>query len=132
MEREERDERVERDELEHRAHSRKRLVWGFFLMALGSGFLLDRLHIVEMPSIGRMWPAIFLVIAAIHVVEGRLGGAVTWVVLSAWFFACEFGWYGLDYRNSWPLVLVAVGMGIVVRALRGEPWRRRWREGGGS
>ena len=131
-ERDERDERELRDERVHRAHSRKRLVWGFFLIALGSGFLLDRLGLVDMPSIGRMWPAFFLVIAAIHVAEGKLGGAVTWVVLSAWFFACEFGWYGLDYRNSWPLVLVAVGAGIVVRALRGEPGHVRWRERGGS
>jgi hypothetical protein len=45
--------------------------------------------------------------------------------------ACEFGWYGLDYHNSWPLVLVAVGAGIVVRALGGEP-KRRVPEGGAS
>jgi hypothetical protein len=125
-------EQAERDEKRNRMHMRKRLVWGFFLIALGTWFLLDRLGLVYMPSIGRMWPVIFLVIAAIHVAENRLGGALTWVVLSAWFFACEFGWYGLDYRNSWPLVLVAVGAGIVVRAVRGEPARRRWRERGGS
>ena len=125
------DERVDRIE---RSSSRKRLVWGFFLIALGTGFLLDRTGLVDMPSFGRLWPAIFMVIAALHVVEGRFGGAITWVMLSAWFFACEFGWYGLNYHNSWPLVLVAVGSGIVVRALRFEPAHRhrRWREGGGS
>jgi hypothetical protein len=132
MEPELQSEQAERDEKHNRMHMRKRLVWGFFLIVLGTGFLLDRLGILYMPSIGRMWPAIFLVIAAIHVAENRLGGAITWVVLSAWFFACEFGWYGFDYRNSWPLVLVAVGAGIVVRAVRGEPARRRWRERGGS
>ena len=117
-----------------RSHSRKRLVWGFFLIALGSGFLLDRLGLIQMPPYGRWWPAFFLVIAALHVVEGRFGGALTWLILSAWFFACENRWYGLNYRNSWPLVLVAVGAGIVVRALRFEPAHRhrRWREGGGS
>jgi hypothetical protein len=132
---------MERDEQEQTAHTRKKVVWGFFLIALGSGFLLDRLHLIEMPSLGRLWPAVFLVIAALHVAEGRLGGAVTWVLLSAWFFACEYEWYGLDYRNSWPLVLVAVGTGIVVRALRGEPvgakvrvkfGHRTWRGGDGS
>ncbi|HEY2953673.1 MAG TPA: DUF5668 domain-containing protein [Candidatus Eisenbacteria bacterium] len=107
------------------------LVWGFFLIALGGAFLLERLGWFEMPNLGRMWPVVFAVIATINIAEGRLGSALTFLMLCAWFFACEFGWYGLDYHNSWPLVLVAVGAGIVVRALRGEP---RWgvREGGES
>jgi cell wall-active antibiotic response 4TMS protein YvqF len=125
MEQEERQDQIER------AHIRKSVVWGLFLMLLGSGFLLDRLHLIDMPSIGRLWPAVFLGIAGLHAAEGRLGGTVTFLLLGAWFFACEFGWYGLDYHNSWPLVLVAVGAGIVVRALRGEP-RRRYRMGGWS
>ncbi len=118
-----------------RGHEERRparaLVWGFFLIALGSAFLLQRLGVVEMPNVGRLWPAVFAVIAVIHIAEGRLGSALTFTLLCAWFFACEFGWYGLDYGNSWPLVLVAVGAGIVVRALGGEP-RHGVREGGES
>jgi hypothetical protein len=34
--------------------------------------------------------------------------------------AANAGWYGLTWRNSWPLALVAVGAGIVVRALAGQ------------
>jgi len=109
----------------------KALVWGFFLIVLGSAFLLDRMGVVDMPELGRLWPAVFAVIAVSHFAEGRLGGAITFLMLCAWFFACEFEWYGLDYHNSWPLVLVAVGAGIVVRALGGEP-KRRAPEGGGS
>ena len=124
----EQDEGVER---ELRRRATKSLVWGIFLVALGSAFLLDRLHVVDLPSLGSLWPAVFFVIATGHVAEGRLGSALTFTLLGAWFFACEFGWYGLDYGNSWPLVLIAVGAGIVVRALRSEP-RRREREGGPS
>src|SRR5262245_61620501 len=106
------------------------LVWGLFLMALGSAFLLDRLDVVNMPNLGSLWPLVFPVIGIAHLAEGRFGQAITFILLGAWFFACEFNWYGLDYGNSWPLVLVAVGAGIVVRALGLEP--RRVREGGGS
>ena len=109
----------------------KAIVWGFFLIVLGSAFLLDRMGVVQMPDLGRLWPAVFAVIALSHIVERRLGAALTFLLLCAWFFACEFGWYGLDYHNSWPLVLVAVGAGIVVRALGGEP-KRSVREGGES
>ena len=107
------------------------MVWGFFLMVLGGAFLLDRLGVVEMPEVRQLWPAVFAVIAVSHIADGRLGSGLTFLLLSAWFFACEFGWYGLDYQNSWPLVLVAVGAGIVLRALGGEP-KPRVAEGGES
>jgi hypothetical protein len=107
-------------------------VWGVFLIVLGAGFLLDQLHLFDMPSIGELWPAIFFVIALLNAGEGRLGSALTFVVLGFWFFACEFRWYGFRYGNSWPLVLIAVGAGIVVRALGGERPRGRMWDGGTS
>ena len=119
---------MERDE---RNRATKKLVWGIFLIVLGGAFLFDRLHLVDLPSLGSLWPAVFLVIAVSHIAEGRLGSALTFLLLGAWFFACEFGWYGLDYGNSWPLVLIAVGAGIVVRAIGGDLGKRA-REGGES
>ena len=118
---------VEQDE--HRRR-RKRLIWGVFLMLLGGAFLLDRLHVVDLPSLGSLWPAIFLVITVSHVSEGRLGSALKSLLLGFWFFACQFGWYGFRYSNSWPMAVIATGAGIVVRALRGEPRHRMW--GGGE
>ena len=112
---------MERDE---RSRATKRLIWGIFLIAIGSAFLLERLHLVDLPSLGSLWPAVFLVIAVSRLAEGHFGSALTNLLIGAWFFACQFGWYGLDYGNSWPLALIAVGGGIVVRALRGESRRR--------
>ena len=118
-----------------RGHARMRpakaLVWGFFLIALGSAFLLQQLQVIKLSNLGELWPVVFAVIAVSHIADGRLGSALTFLLLCAWFFACEFGWYGLDYHNSWPLVLVAVGVGIVARALGGD-LPRRVREGGES
>ena len=106
------------------------LIWGIFLVALGAGFLLDQMGVVHMPRLWDLWPVVFLVIGTAHIAEGRLGSALTFLLIGAWCFACEFGWYGMDFHNSWPVILVAVGAGIVVRALGGE--RRRVPEGGGS
>ena len=114
-----------------RAHGAKSMVWGIALIVLGSLFLLERTGMIDVPSLGSLWPAVFGVIAIARVAEGQYGSAVTFLLLGAWFFACEFGWYGLDYSNSWPLVMIAVGAGIVVRALGGVV-RGGTREGGES
>ena len=109
--------------------SRKTLVWGLFLIALGGVFLLGRLGLVEVRWVGELWPAVFFAIAANHFMDRRPGSGVMFTLMGVWFFACTFGWLGLTYRNSWGLLLVAVGLGIVIRAISGEePRRRIWRE----
>ena len=103
----------------------KSVVWGLFLIALGGIFLLERFGGPAMPDLGQLWPLVFYAIAVIHVFERRLGSALSMFLLGSWFLAVEFGWLGFTWSNSWPLVLVAVGSGIVLKALTGEERRRR-------
>jgi hypothetical protein len=114
-----------------RRRAMRRVIWGVFMITLGGVFLMARLHYVDLPSIWKLWPAVFAVVTVGHIVEGRYGSALTSLLLGFWFFACQFDWYGFTYGNSWPVVLIAVGAGIVVRALRAEPRRRMW-DGGAS
>ncbi len=110
--------------------SMKTQVWGWFLIAVGALFLLDRFQIVHLPNIGQLWPLVFVVIAVTHVIEGRIGSAVMFLALGAWFQVCTLEWHGFTYSNSWPMVLIAVGIGIVIRALTGEDARYRERVAG--
>ncbi len=107
----------------------RKVIWGLFLVGLGVLFLLERFGAIG--SIGAWWPLIFVVLGLTHLVERRIGGALVMFLLGAWFFAVTQGWNGMTYGNSWPLVLVAVGAGIVVKALTGEESGRR-KEGGAS
>jgi hypothetical protein len=102
----------------------KRVVWGVFLIALGALFLLGQFGTFHWAGLIEWWPLIFFAIGVGQIIDRRIGAAVTSFLVGGWFFACESGWYGLDYGNSWGLVLVAVGIGIVIRALLGEPSRR--------
>lgn len=110
----------------------KSLIWGLFLVALGSVLLLDRFGMISIPELGRLWPLVLIVIGITRVAAGRPGSSVTFFLLGAWFLACEFDWYGLTYRNSWPLILVAIGASMVVRAIVGEGGRRGMSGGGAS
>ena len=116
-------------EQDKRTRETKRAIWGLFLIALGVLLLIERFGPWAIPSIGRLWPAVLFAFAVSRLTEGRLGGALTFAGLGTWFFAVEFHWYGFDWGNSWPLALVAVGLGIVVRARPGEDRRRLRRLG---
>ncbi len=119
----------ERIEAVKRSLNKSRLVWGLALVALGVLLLLDRFGPWQLPGIGQLWPVALFVFALGRLLDGRPGGALTLAALGAWFLAVEFHWYGMHWGNSWPLALVAVGLGIVVRALTGEDRRRLRRLG---
>jgi hypothetical protein len=110
-------------EMEERHRPHRQILWGLFLMALGGLFLLDRTGLVELPSIGRFWPAVLLVIGASKFLARRWGSGAMLSLMGLAFFAAEFGWAGLAYHNFWPLLLVAVGVGIVIKALSREDER---------
>jgi hypothetical protein len=98
----------------------RRFLWGVFLMVIGGALLLGQAGILDVPSIWRLWPVVFLVIATASLLEGKPGGAVMMGMIGLSFFAAEFRWMGLSYRSFWPLLVVAVGLGMVVGAISGE------------
>ncbi|MBI5709396.1 MAG: hypothetical protein HZC42_03705 [Candidatus Eisenbacteria bacterium] len=100
------------------------MVWGLFLIGIGVLFMLERFDVVDIPRVGQLWPLVFYVIGMLHFVDQRPGSGVMFVLMGTWFFICEFEWRGLTYGNSWGLLLVAVGAGMVVKALSGERSRR--------
>ena len=98
----------------------KSMIWGAFLIALGTVMLLERLAVLAVPPATQLWPTILIALGIARFVEGRIGAGLTWVLAGGWLLACGFGWLGLTYDNSWPLLLVALGVGIVARGLRHE------------
>lgn len=98
----------------------KRVVWGLFLMGLGTVLLLMQLGIVEIPGLWRFWPVVFGVTALSQLTERKPGAAAMSVLMGVAFFAAQFGWLGLTYRSFWPLLVVAVGVGIALAAISGE------------
>lgn len=118
---------MEEQNQDDKARTWKGMVWGVFLILLGTAFLLDRIGTLELPHIGHLWPVVFFVIGTGQIVERRFGSSVFMFALGLWFFACNENWMGLDYGNSWPLMMVAIGLSIVFKALTREDERRRRR-----
>jgi hypothetical protein len=108
-----------------RSHRRRRsrggLGIGVVLVLLGMLFLFARLGIYELGDFWEWWPLVPIVYgvfraASWHSAE-EVGSGVTAIFLGGWFLVATHGWRGLGWSDSWPLALVAVGAGMVVRAL---------------
>ncbi len=97
------------------------LTWGLGLIALGVMFLAVRQGLLPWTSIGDWWPVIPMLMGVAGIVGARtakkLGSAVTLVLMGGYFFASVYHWKGLTWATSWPLALVAVGVGAVVEAI---------------
>jgi len=98
----------------------KRILWGLFLMGLGAVLLLMQLGVVRIPGLWRFWPVVFGVTAVGQLTERKPGAAATSVLVGVAFFAAQFGWLGLSYRSFWPLLVIAVGVGMAMAAISGE------------
>ena len=97
---------------------RKQVVWGLILILVGGAVLLDRLGYMDVESLWRYWP-LLLVAVGINQTIGypspkEFGGGLWLVFIGLWLFAVFEHLFGLTFRNSWPLVILAWGVKLVL------------------
>lgn len=97
-------------------HSRKRMLWGIVLIVAGCLFLLDRMDIYEVSDIWRYWPIVISLAGLIEILSARSMRDVTRgtmnIVVGVWMYACIEGLWGLDFGNSWPILVIAFGANV--------------------
>lgn len=110
------------------------LVGGLVLIGVGIAFLLDELVI---PDIGRLisvyWPLAVVAFGLSKLFDVRTIWAGLWMIsVGSWLQAVSLHWHGFTYSNSWPLILMVLGGGIVLRTVLDPLARRLDGEGHGS
>lgn len=98
------------------------LLTGLVVLGLGVLFLLREFGVTKWSFLVHGWWALLVVVlglAKLLSARGakKVGEGVTLTLLGVWLFVVHTGQYGLTYGNSWPLVLVAVGAGMMARAI---------------
>jgi hypothetical protein len=97
---------------------------GVFVIGLGLMFLLDNLDIIDFHRISQYWPALVVLFGAVKLVDAEsphermVFGIITLIGV-----ALLLNRLGLDFirvRNIWPLVLIAVGVAVVYKAVTGR------------
>ena len=97
------------------------IVFGVALMAVGLLLTLESLDVIGSGPIQRFWPLIVVAMGASKMYDtwgtGESGSGLTMFLCGFWLLAVTLKLWGLTWRNSWSLALVAVGIGMVLRSL---------------
>lgn len=94
---------------------------GASLICVGVAFLLDQQGIVALQDIWQYWPLLLVVGGAIRIIDPETPRDVAsgcWTLfIGAWLFANFEGWFGMDFGNSWPVLLIGWGVSLLLRPL---------------
>ncbi len=98
-----------------------RIVFGLVILTVGVLLTFDKLGWIEVASIGRLWPVFLILIGLSRFLQpagepGRGFGAIL-IFVGGWLLLYNLGWTELRLWDYWPLILVAVGLSILWRAL---------------
>jgi hypothetical protein len=101
-----------------------RLIMGVLLVAFGLLFLFDRLFLVDLHEVFRLWPLWLIGFGAVRVAfpgqgrDGRRGSRLAgfWPLVVGGIFLLDT-LDEMELSESWPLFIVGVGALMVLRAM---------------
>lgn len=103
---------------------RRQLMWGLVLIGLGLAVFLDQMDLVEVRGLWHYAPLLLVVIGINKMIGYPTAKHFTsglWMVfIGVWVFAVLEHIYGLTFGNSWPFVIIATGVTMIL-----EPFIKR-------
>ena len=102
------------DPREQWRQSSERFIPAIVLIGLGVLFFLNNLHILAAREVIQYWPAIFIAVGIIQLVDsafpaGRIVGGI-FVCVGSILLARNLGYLDIAIRDLWPLALIAAGV----------------------
>jgi len=95
------------------------LFFGLMIMLLGATLLLDQFGIIDDVGYAAFWPTIMIAIGLVKLSQPRPDGRRRggwWVFFGVWMLLTQL--HVVWLRDSWPLFLVALGIGMVWKEMR--------------
>jgi len=104
-----------------------RIIFGAAILLAGLALLLNNLYIIDVGSVWDYWPLIIVALGLNRIVQAENSWEVrrgVWLTfIGLWLFISIGHVFGLTFRESWPILLIGIGIGMVWKALTPEP---RW------
>jgi hypothetical protein len=107
------------------AIDRGTLVSGIILIGLGGLFLLSELEVMRFGHVvRRYWPMIIVLVGLPKLFSRETVWSGLWLIaVGVWLQISHLGLFGLSYGTSWPLLLIALGGGMILRSMFDGPRR---------
>ncbi len=98
------------------------LIIGVILLTVGVLFLLNNFEIITIEEpVSHFWPLIIVALGLARIVqaessrERRRGFA--WVYFGLWLLVSVLHMFGLNFHNSWPLLLIGFGISAIWKSV---------------
>ncbi len=108
----------------HHRHPHSQLGIGIFLLIVGVALLMGNLNIWSVGSVWQFWPIIIIIIGLVRLLEAQVvqeyQKALWMLFIGSWLLVSELHIFGLHYSNSWPILLIGVGIGMLWKSFYPE------------
>jgi predicted tellurium resistance membrane protein TerC len=114
--------------MEHnKRHAHSQLGVGIFLLIVGVALLLENFNILNVGPVWRFWPVIIIAIGLGRLLDAQVTGeyqkAFWMLFIGGWLLISELHVFGLHYGNSWPILLIGIGIGMLWKSFYPEHMR---------
>lgn len=100
------------------------LIPGVILIVVGALFLFERFDLISMRQVWRFWPLFIIWLGLSQLIHpGRGRRSIFLLLIGIWLQISTLELWGLDFGESWPLAIIAVGASFVFDALIGRSAR---------
>jgi hypothetical protein len=96
------------------------LMGGLILIAVGTVFLFWQQGLLQVAGIREWWPLMVVAIGLAKLVSGpakRRRDGLWLLFVGAWLLANTQHFFGLSWQNSWPVMVIGLGVMLTLGAL---------------
>lgn len=106
-------------------HYRSQILFGLLFIAVGITLFLDRFDILHVGPVWRYWPFLLVLFGINKMVPfshtRKIMKGVWLVFLGFWLYVSIEHVWGLEFRDTWPMLIIAWGVSLAVRSfLKGQ------------
>jgi len=100
---------------------RRQFIWGILIICMGVMFLMSRNDWVELSQLWRYWPVVVILFGINNMIPPTNGKrfveGLSQVAFACWFWAALEQMWGLTLRNSWPVLIIIGGAGLILQPI---------------
>jgi uncharacterized membrane protein HdeD (DUF308 family) len=114
--------------MDQNSHTRSQgpLIIGLLLIAVGIVFFLDNFDVIYIGKpVAHFWPVIVIAIGLARLVQAEDSSerrrGFFWTFIGLWLLASVLHIFGLTFRDSWPVLLIVLGINSIWKAVDPQP-----------